>query len=58
MINQRRIGKDLKGNLLGLTDVLSLYLPELTEEDHESFIQDYIPAEIGTEYLTTVSRED
>jgi hypothetical protein len=55
MIGQRRIGKDLKGNLLGLTDVLSLCLPEFTEECHDSFIQDHIATEIGTEYLTARS---
>jgi hypothetical protein len=46
----------MSGELEMMTDVLSLYLPELTEEDHDNLIQDHIPAEIGTEYLPNTRR--
>ena len=38
MTGEWRIGKDLKGSNFVLIEVLSLYIPEATEENHENCI--------------------
>jgi hypothetical protein len=38
MINDKRTGKYLEGDSCDLIEVLSLYLPEATEEDNENVV--------------------